>query len=305
MDRGAHMKRDPAQGFSPAPWRSAAWRAHLHDVVLGGRRTHYLDIGEGPAVLLVHGLASGWVAWFCNIPELAANYRVIAVDLPGFGRSESLAGPVDIRHYVEAIVQLLDHLDVGEVRIVGHSMGGLVAHEFAAANPERTAALVVVASGGRLHGIQDALFRGLAVGSAVLSSMPRPLIRRAVLGAMAVKPVRELMIGRVVHDSAVVPRKLATHMVSAACYSRGMSDAIHAALSAVRRQDGRRITCPTLVVGGGRDRLVSQAALKYFAVAIPSARCEVLPAAGHVPMFEQPAAFNALLHSFLDEVAAA
>jgi pimeloyl-ACP methyl ester carboxylesterase len=299
------MKQNPAEGFSVAPWRSAAWRAHLHYAVLRGRRTHYLDVGEGPAVVLVHGLASAWAAWFCNIPALAANYRVIAVDLPGFGRSDSFAEPVEIRHYVEAIVQLLDHLDVGEVRIVGHSMGGLVAQEFAAANPERTAALVIVASGGQLDGIQDAMFRALAVGTALLYPMPRPLIRRAVLGAMAVKPVRELMIGRVVDDPAVVPRALATHMMSAACYSRGMSPAIRAALSAVRRVDRRHIACPTLVVGGGRDRLVSEASLKHFAVAIPTARCEILPAVGHIPMFERPAAFNALLHSFLDEIAAA
>lgn len=143
------------------------------------------------------------------------------------------------------------------------------------------------------------------VGTALLSPVPRPLIRQAVQGAMAVAPLRQVLLGQVVHDPAVVPRELATHMVSAACYSRGTAAAIRAALGALRRQDLRRITCPTLVVSGGRDRLVSEASLEYCAAAIPGARHEILPAVGHIPMFECRAAFNALLCSFLDEVAAA
>jgi pimeloyl-ACP methyl ester carboxylesterase len=299
------MKREPAEGLSAPPWRSAAWQAHLYDVVLGGRRTHYLDVGEGPAVVLVHGLASGWAAWFCNIPDLAAKHRVIAADLPGFGRTDGFAGPVEIGRYVDALVQLLDHLGLRDVRIVGHSLGGIVAHQFAAGNPERTAALVIVASGRPRHGLPRSFFHGLAVGSTLLNPVPRPLIRRAVLGAMTVTPVRKLMIGRVVHNPAVVPRALATHMMSAACYSRGTAAAIGAALRAVRQPDRRQITCPTLIVGGGRDRLVSEASLKYYAGTIPGARYEMLPAAGHIPMFECPVAFNSLLRSFLDEVAAA
>jgi cis-3-alkyl-4-acyloxetan-2-one decarboxylase len=299
------MRRELAEGLLATPWRSAAWRAHLYDVALRGRRMHYLDIGEGPGVVLVHGLASAWATWFCTIPELAASYRVIAVDLPGFGRSDGFAGQVEVRDYADALVELLDHLAVGDVRIVGHSLGGIVAQEFAAGNPERTAALVVVASGGRPRGIQEAIFRGLAVGSALSYPLPRPVIHRAVLGAMAVTPVRKLMIGRVVHDPAVVPRELAIHMMSAACYSRGTATAIRAALRALRREDRRQITCPTLIVGGGRDRLVSETSLKYYTAAIPGARYEMLPTVGHIPMFECPAAFNALLRSFLDEVAAA
>jgi pimeloyl-ACP methyl ester carboxylesterase len=113
------------------------------------------------------------------------------------------------------------------------------------------------------------------------------------------------MIAQVVDDPANVPSDLATHMISAACYARGMTPAIHATLRALRRNHGRQITCPTLIVSGGRDRLVSEASLKYCAAAIPGARHEVLEAVGHIPMFECPAAFNALLRSFLDDIAAA
>jgi pimeloyl-ACP methyl ester carboxylesterase len=298
------MKRAQTDESPTTPWRSAAWQGHLHNAVLEGRQTHYLDIGEGPAVLLVHGLASAWATWFCNIPDLAAKHRVIAADLPGFGRSFGFAGPVEIDHYVDALVQLLDHLGIADVRIVGHSWGGVVAHQFAAANPQRTAALVIVASGPP-HYVQESIFHGLAVGSTLLNPVPRRMIRNAVLGAMAIAPLRRLLIGRVVHHPAYVSRELATHMMTAACCSRGTAAAILAAVRALRRQDLRPITCPTLIVGGSRDRLVSETSLRHYAAAIPGARHEVLPGAGHIPMFECPAAFNALLASFFDQVAAA
>jgi pimeloyl-ACP methyl ester carboxylesterase len=274
-------------------------------VTLRGGRTHYLDVGEGPAVVLVHGVASAWASWFSNIPELAADHRVIAPDLPGFGRSDGLTEPVSIRHYVNALVELLDHLEIGDARIVGHSFGGIVAQQFASRNPERTAALVLVASGTPPGVVQETIFRSLAVGSALLNPMPRKLLRRAVFGAMAMAPLRQLLIGSAVHNPAIVSRELAGHMMSAACCSRGTAAAIIAALAAVRMQDLRPITCPTLVVGGGRDRLVPEASLRYSAAAIPGARVEILEDVGHAPMFECPVAFNELLRSFLDEMTAA
>src|SRR6202011_3460935 len=131
MDQGAQMNSRSPAGTPASPGGWAAWRAHHQDVTPRGRRTHSLDIGHGPAVVLVHGVASVWAAWFCNIPELARDHRVIAVDLPGFGRSDGLPGPVKIRHYVDALVELLDHLEVADVRIVGHSWWGVVAQQFA------------------------------------------------------------------------------------------------------------------------------------------------------------------------------
>jgi pimeloyl-ACP methyl ester carboxylesterase len=87
-------------------------------------------------------------------------------------------------------------------------------------------------------------------------------------------------------------------MVTAACRSPGKAAALKAALRAVRHQDLRSITCPTLIVGGGRDRRVPVTSLNYVAAGTAGARRGVLPEVGHHPMFERPEAFNALLHSF-------
>jgi pimeloyl-ACP methyl ester carboxylesterase len=119
---------------------------------------------------------------------------------------------------------------------------------------------------------------------------------------MAAQPVRELLLSSVVHDPAVVPRELAMDMVTAACRSPGMAAALKAGLRAVRHQDFRSIACPTLIVGGGRDRLVPVASLDYVAAGIAGARREIMPKVGHHPMFERPDVFNAVLRSFLLDV---
>jgi pimeloyl-ACP methyl ester carboxylesterase len=122
---------------------------------------------------------------------------------------------------------------------------------------------------------------------------------------MTMTPLRRVLIGRAVHDPAAVSCELAAHMMSAACCSRGTAAAISAALTALRIHDSGPITCPTLIVGGGRDQLVSEGSLRLSAAAIRGARLEILADVGHNPMFERPMAFNALLRLFFDEVAAA
>jgi pimeloyl-ACP methyl ester carboxylesterase len=287
------------------PWRREAWQQHLNEVVLAGRRMHYLDVGDGPVVVLVHGLASEWSVWFRNISALALDHRVIAVDLPGFGRSDSLGGRVEIRHYVVALNQLLDHLDVGGVRMVGHSLGGIIAQQFATRYPSRTAALVLVATGGPPNRRLIVLLRSLAASSVVLNRGPRTVFSSALRVAMGGQRVRQLLLGLIVHDPGTVPRELAEEMVIAACRSPDTAAALKAALRAVRHQDLRSAACPTLTVGGSCDRLVPVASLGYVADRIAGARREIMPKVGHHPMFERPEVFNTLLRSFLHDIESA
>jgi pimeloyl-ACP methyl ester carboxylesterase len=294
-----------AGGSLSKPWRSRAWQQHLAYTVLAGRRMRYIDVGEGPAVILVHGLASTWSAWHRNILELATDHRVIAVDLPGFGRSDRLRGPVEIRHYADALRQLLDRLGVGRVRIVGHSMGGIVAQQFACRLPERSAALVLVACGGPAGRLQESFFRGLGYGSAVLNLGSPSAFGSVLGGAMAVAPLRRRLIGWVVHDPSVISRELAADMITTACRAPGTAAAVRASLRDMHQQNGGLIACPTLVVAGRWDRIVSLTSIGHVAAAIPGARYEIIPDAGHNPMFERPETFNALLRSFLGEFRAA
>jgi pimeloyl-ACP methyl ester carboxylesterase len=283
-------------------WRSAAWQPHLNRVVLGGKGIQYLDVGQGPVVVLVHGLASAWPVWFRNISELAGAHRVIAVDLPGFGGSDNFGGRVEIDHYVDALIRLLDRLEVRRVRMIGHSLGGIVAGQFAAQHPSRTEALVLVATSVSPRREQVLLLRGVAASIVLLNRSRLPLFEVAVRAAMAAAPVRRLLLRPMIHDPAAVSRELATDMMTGAGNSPGATDALKAALRAVRQRDLRAVACPTLIVGGACDRLTSAASVDHLAGAIVGARKAVLADAGHHPMFERPEAFNALVRDFFQDV---
>lgn len=283
-------------------WRSAAWQQHLNRVVLEGRSIHYLDIGQGPVVVLVHGLASAWPVWFRNISELATGHRVIAVDLPGFGGSDNFGGRVEIDHYVDALIQLLDRLGVQRVKMIGHSMGGIIAGQFAAQHPSRTEAVVLVATGVSPRPQQVFLLRGLAASIVLLNRIRLPLFGVAVRAAMAPAPLRRLLLRPMVRDPAAVSRELAVDMMTGAGNSPGATAALKAALRAIRQQELRAVVCPTLIVGGACDRMAPAASLDHLAGVIVGARKEVIADAGHHPMFEQSEAFNALVCGFFEDV---
>src|SRR5688572_27394334 len=109
-------------------WRDVKWSDHLHWADINGRRLNYVDYGEARdesrPVVLVHGLAASWQCWLQQIPRLAAEgRRVIALDLPGFGESEMPREDISISGYGRAVESLCDELDLGQVVVVGHSMG--------------------------------------------------------------------------------------------------------------------------------------------------------------------------------------
>ena len=110
----------------------------------------YIDAGTGPeTLLLIHGLAANAGFWRYNIPALAQHYRVIAVDLPGFGRSQKRQSyAYDMSFYAATLQRLLDELGIRTVVPVGHSMGGQIALTMALQSPDRVSRLVLLAPAG-------------------------------------------------------------------------------------------------------------------------------------------------------------
>ncbi len=108
----------------------------------------YIDEGKGEVVLLVHGLASNAGFWRYNISALAKNFRVIAVDLPGYGKSDKGNYSYKMTFFAKTLKQLLDDLQIDKVNFVGHSMGGQIGIWFSILYPERVKKLVLASSSG-------------------------------------------------------------------------------------------------------------------------------------------------------------
>ncbi|HEX2703259.1 MAG TPA: alpha/beta fold hydrolase, partial [Solirubrobacteraceae bacterium] len=136
---------DYGRGDAP-DWRTIHWPEQLRAVAVDSRRVHLVDIGSGAGapILLVHGLGGRWQNWIENIPRLATHRRVVAVDLPGFGRSQLPVGPISIAGYARTLDRVCDLLELEAALVVGNSLGALVVAELALRFPERVAALALV-----------------------------------------------------------------------------------------------------------------------------------------------------------------
>src|ERR1700757_673661 len=138
-----NLSDDPDAG-----WKAVDWSVHTHQATVRGRRISYADIGTGPVAVLVHGQGGSWQWWLRVLPTVSAHRRIIAVDLPGFGGSDSIATGDVFSEHVATIIGLLDHLGLADAIIAGPSMGGLVALQVACDHPDRVSGLMLIDAGG-------------------------------------------------------------------------------------------------------------------------------------------------------------
>ena len=281
-----------------SPWRSVDWPRHLRRIAVDGRDVNLVDIGEGPAVLLIHGLGGCWQNWLENIPALAESRRVVAVDLPGFGESDMPADDVSISGYGRTVESVLEELGIGSASLVGNSMGGFVAAEMAIQYPERAERLVLVAAAAlwneqrRARPLVTVGSLTQAVGARVAAqwelALRRPRLRYGALAGAGIRhPLR-------------LPLDLCYEIMQGAGRD-GFVPGLRALYDYRLRDRMPEIECPTLIVWGTHDTLVPVAHATEYERLIPNARKVILPDTGHVPMLERPATFNALVEEFLAE----
>ncbi len=133
---------------APAVQRPATTASRRHFLTLHGQRLAYLEAGQGPPLLLIHGIAEAAWAWEVIIPALARRHRVIAPDLLGHGRSAKPRGDYSLGNQATLMRDLMISLDIEHATLVGHSLGGGITMQFAYQYPERCERMVLVASGG-------------------------------------------------------------------------------------------------------------------------------------------------------------
>jgi pimeloyl-ACP methyl ester carboxylesterase len=274
------------------------------EIVLHGHRVSYRSAGTGPLLVLLHGIAGSSATWEDVIPRLSGSHTVIAPDLLGHGESSKPSGDYSLGAYANLIRDLLGALGEERGTIVGHSLGGGIALQFAYQFPERCERLVLVSSGGlgrELH----LLLRAAALPGAEVVLPWLCVAGRHSVGAVAHALGR---IGlRASADLEEIWRNFA---------SLEDADARQAFLHTVRAiidLGGQRVSAtdrlylasalPTLIVWGERDPLIPVSHGRDAHERIQGSRLEIFPGAGHFPYRDDPRRFAATLLEFIEMTA--
>jgi pimeloyl-ACP methyl ester carboxylesterase len=252
-----------------------------------GLRIHYREAGAGSVVLLLHGLADNAHVWDDEIAPLAADYRVIALDLPGFGESDKPLIDYRPRTLTDFVEGFLDARGIVHASLVGNSLGGFVAALVALDRPQRVDRLVLVDATG-----YGDLVRTLGrKGMRALRLSTRDDLR--YLTPLTFADPRYASDGAI--DAAFAERMKA-----------GDGYAVGRIVDSLERGedflDGRlaRIGVPTLVVWGEADRLIPLSYAHRFAHDIPGAHLVVLTKCGHMPQLECAPSFTKAVAAFLE-----
>ena len=270
-------------------------------IELHGQPVMYHRLGEGPVVVLVHGITSSSRTWLSVLPALAERYTVIAPDLLGHGLSGKPRGDYSLGAYASGIRDLLSVLGLPRATVVGHSLGGGIAMQFAYQFPQSIDRLVLVDSGG-------------------LGNEVSLLLRAATLpGAEYVLP---LLFGPVARTTGSTVGRIAGRFgIKGSANVRGMAESfaslgdgdarrafVHTARSVID-PSGQRVDArdrlylsegiPTLLVWGERDPIIPVAHGLAAHELMPHSRLEIFPGAGHFPFNDDPDRFARVVDDFI------
>jgi pimeloyl-ACP methyl ester carboxylesterase len=271
-------------------------------VSLHGRSVAYAQAGSGPVLLLIHGMAGTYENWSAVIEPLARAHTIIAPDLPGHGSSAPGGGDYSLGSLAAGLRDLLVALGHDRATLVGHSLGGGIAMQFAYQFPEATERLVLVSSGG-------------------LGPEVSPVLRAAALPGADMFIAATAGPGRVAGSAlarglAAVGLRPSADVAEVARGYASLADGDHraaflATLRTVVGTYGQRVHAgdrlylaegmPVLIVWGAHDRMIPAHHAEHAHQTIAGSRLEIFEQAGHMPQLEVPGRFVATLERFLAE----
>lgn len=260
-----------------------------------GWQIHYTVQGEGPPVVLIHGFLDSHKTWRRNVHALAQTHRVYAIDVLGFGSSERVRAPIyTLKQQSGFLREFFEFHNIAQAAVIGHSMGGALALQFAYDFPASVHKVVLIAPATYLYN------RFPRNG---LNRVPRR-VSRGVLGLYEImqgdhsNPVLFAYgdPGRITEDAKVIRNQMMR--------VQGQHDALISMSRSGREADVprelRRVTVPTLVIWGKRDRVVPVSDAAKHLRDLPNARLEIIDSAGHLPHEEEPEIVNNLVQAFLN-----
>ncbi|MFE1956330.1 alpha/beta fold hydrolase, partial [Streptomyces sp. NPDC059524] len=266
-----------------------------------GYRRAFRMAGKGRAILLIHGIGDSSDTWRDVMPGLARNYRVIAPDLLGHGASDKPRADYSLAAYANGMRDLLGVIGVERVTLVGHSLGGAVAMQFAYQFPERCERLVLVGTGGISRQVTPLLRAATLPGAELLMMALRMPTMRTQIG-LAVKALQFLDTNLGVDAPDLL------RVVDALPDGTSRNAFIRTLRAVVdwRGQVGTMLDrcylaqgMPTMLVWGGRDQVVPAAHAGLGHVAMPGSRLEIFEDAGHFPFRTDPQRFETVLRDFI------
>ncbi len=281
------------------------WPVERADV--DGTSIAYTELGQGDqTVVLIHGLGSYMPAWKNNAAELAKHYRVIAIDLPGFGKSDKPDAPYSMKYFARKLESLFDELGVRNPVLIGHSMGGQIAMTYALMYPQRQVGLVLTSPAG-LETFEDGEAKWLA--NALTPAFTCGANDEAIFTRHASNFHRMPADAHFMVEDRIAAKGDPTFEDYCVAVSRSVAGMLDQPVY----EDIPQIETPVLVLFGKSDNLIpnpflhggstvklAEKATKQF----PNAELVILPKAGHMAQFEAADAWNDAVLDFLGDLPA-
>jgi 3-oxoadipate enol-lactonase len=249
---------------------------------------HYQISGAGDCLVLIHGFADNLNMWYKQVPEFSRQYRILTYDVRGFGHTEIVKAPYAIDVFVEDLHELLSTLEIDSVCVLGFSMGGRIALEFALTHPEMTTGLILANSG--------------------VESSPRPEMEKhrkimtSVLQQADLETLSTMLTkgsfspGFSSRDPETFQSCKAIRMQNDPSEYLTIMEAVDLALDAP--VDLSRLERPVLLIAGEHDALMGRSVAARMKESIADAELKVLPT-GHASALEAPEEFNRTVLDFM------
>lgn len=257
---------------------------YSHFADIDGVRIHYQEKGAGTPLILLHGFTSSTYSWKDVFQPLTKNFRVIAVDLKGFGFSGKPDGDYSRRAQATLVSHLLDYLKIDKAWLCGNSMGGEIALNLALVNPQRLAGLILIDSAG---------VEVSGGGSLAPSYLLIPVVGRVVtaLALTSDKLVRQ-GLEKSFYDRTKVTSERVANYYRPLQTRGGQLAAVRARTQANEspiEHDLGKINLPTLIIWGAQDALIPVEAGRKMNQLIKDSKLVVFDSCGHLPQEEMPA----------------
>jgi pimeloyl-ACP methyl ester carboxylesterase len=264
----------------------------LKIMTLHGDRVAYRDEGVGEVLLLIHGMGGSSKTWSAVIPMLAMKYRVIAPDLLGHGQSDKPRGDYSVGAFAVLLRDLLDALDIPQVTIIGHSLGGGIAMQFAHQHRQYCKRIVLISSGG----FGGDVGRALRLLSLPGSELVLPVIasRPAVLAGNALRA----LMGSSNRFQASPSLSNRDNRQAFLRTLRSVVDFRGQAVSALNRLCSNAVL-PALIISGDQDRVIPVEHARAAHRTMPNSRLNIIPGVHHHPPTERPETVARLIDDFI------